>query len=179
MYPCVEDLIGFFTEDEEDCCCCCFCCCCLLSYVKETAGGEGISPVTLLQLVDGPSTPPQTAPCMESAALSLLFHKEWWLINNLMHVDRNREYHKISKYQASWCMNMNFILTLLFLEQYISRRTPSQHMVSWLYARFKYIKRKIKKLKHYTFNKLPLFKKMAPVHINIISITSQCNLKNG
>ena len=44
MYPRVEDLIGFFTEDEEDCCCCCFCCCCSLSYVKETAGGEGISP---------------------------------------------------------------------------------------------------------------------------------------
>ena len=175
MYPCVEDWIGFFTEDEEGCC---FCCCCSLLYVKETAGGEGISPVTLLSLVDGPSTPPQTALCIESAASSLLFHKEWLLIYSLMHVDRKREYHKISKYQASWCMNMNFILTLLFLEQYITRCTPSQHMVSWLYARFKYIKRKIKKLKEYTFNKLPLFKKMAPVHINIISITSQCNLKN-
>ena len=77
MYPHVEDLIGFFTEDEEDCCCCCFCCCCCsLSYVKETVGGEGISPVILLPLVDGPSTPPQTAPCVESATSSLLFHKE-------------------------------------------------------------------------------------------------------
>ena len=115
-----------FTEDEKGCCCCCFCCCCLLLYVKETAGSEGISPVTLLPLVDGQSTPPQTAPCIESATSSLLFHKEWWLIYNLMHVDRKREYHKISEYQASWCMNMNFILTLLFLKQYISWRTPSQ-----------------------------------------------------
>ena len=40
MYPGVEDLTGFFTEDEG----CCCCCCCSLSYVKETAGGEGISP---------------------------------------------------------------------------------------------------------------------------------------
>ena len=77
MYPCVEDLIRFFTEDEEDCCCCCFCCCCCsLLYVKETVGGEGISPVILPPLVDGPSTPPQTAPCVKSAVLSLLFHKE-------------------------------------------------------------------------------------------------------
>ena len=98
MYPGVEDLIRFFTEDEEGCCCCCFCfcCCCSLSYMKETAGGEGISPITLLPPVDGPSTPPQTAPCIKSAASSLLFHKEWWLIYNLMHVDRKREYHKIS-----------------------------------------------------------------------------------
>ena len=70
MYPDVEDLIGFFTEDEG------CCCCCSLSYMKETAGGEGISPITLLPLVDGPSTPPQTGPCVESAASSLLFHKE-------------------------------------------------------------------------------------------------------
>ena len=74
MYPCVEDLIGFFTEDEEDCCFCC--CCCSLSYVKETVGGKGISPVILLPLVDDPSTPPQTAPCVKSATSSLLFHKE-------------------------------------------------------------------------------------------------------
>ena len=50
--------------------------CCSLLYVKETAGGEGISPITLLPLIDGPSTPPQTALCIESAASSLLFHKE-------------------------------------------------------------------------------------------------------
>ena len=87
MYPGVEDLTGFFTEDEG----CCWCgCCWLLSYVKETAGVEGISLITLLPLVDGPSTPLQTGPCVKSAASSLLLHKEWWLIYNLMHVDRKR-----------------------------------------------------------------------------------------
>ena len=64
-------------------------------------------------------------------------------------------------------MNMNFILTLLFLEQYISQHTPSQHTVSWLYTRLKYIERKIKKIKTVYFEQVTFFfkKKMVPVHI--------------